>query len=448
VTRPYASYALGVIFFANFLSYLDRQIVSALETALTARYGLNHKEFGLLWTAFTVGYMVFAPIVGFLTDRYPRPRIFAICVFLWSIATIASGYAPDKHVLYAMRFFIGIGEAGCLVIGPTMISDYFSRAARGRALSVFFLALPLGGTAGYLVGGFLAHNLKHAFFWAGFPGFLASLLIWLLVEPPRGGSELVPPEPADGAPPEESPPSGGAPSSAPDPRAHPPEGSLDPAGKLADYSRLLRNRTLMLIILAQAFAVTFLVPLLHFGVGFFVKERHIPLKQATLTLGIIALAAGGLGNSLSGILGDRLAKRMNGAYSILAGCAFTLGLPFLILGFSAHRRGVMLPALALGAFCYFLCMPAVNTQIANAVAPRQRAMAYALAVFILHLLGDTTAPYFFGAVVDALRSTEQAFRYFSFALALAGGACFLAARTAAQDEARAAHRRLPASGRA
>jgi MFS family permease len=445
VTRPYASYALGVIFFANFLSYLDRQIVSALETALTARYGLNHKEFGLLWTAFTVGYMVFAPIVGFLTDRYPRPRIFAICVFLWSIATIASGYAPDKHVLYAMRFFIGIGEAGCLVIGPTMISDYFSRAERGRALSVFFLALPLGGTAGYLVGGFLAHNLKHAFFWAGFPGFLASFLIWLLVEPPRGGGEPALPAAEGGSAPGESPPAGGDPLPG-SVRASSPESSEDRSGKLADYARLFENRTLMFIILAQAFAVTFLVPLLHFGVGFFVKERHLPLKQATFTLGIIALAAGGLGNTLSGILGDRLAKRMSGAYSILAGSAFTLGLPFLVLGFSAHRRWVMLPALGLGAFCYFLCMPAVNTQIANAVAPRQRAMAYALAVFILHLLGDTTAPYFFGAVVDALRSTEQAFRYFSFALALAGGACFLAARTAAQDEARAAHRRLPSTG--
>jgi hypothetical protein len=82
-------------------------------------------------------------------------------------------------------------------------------------------------------------------------------------------------------------------------------------------------------------------------------------------------------------------------------------------------------------------MPAVNTQIANAVPPAQRSMAYALAVFILHSLGDTTAPIFFGMAADAL-GTQKAFMVFSFALPLAGAFCFLARRTAAADEAAAA----------
>jgi hypothetical protein len=47
-------------------------------------------------------------------------------------------------------------------------------------------------------------------------------------------------------------------------------------------------------------------------------------------------------------------------------------------------------------------MPAVNTQIANSVSSQTRAMAFALAVFILHLLGDTLAPPVFGRVDDLL----------------------------------------------
>jgi len=117
-----------------------------------------------------------------------------------------------------------------------------------------------------------------------------------------------------------------------------------------------------------AFAVITLVPLLHFGVGFFEQERHMPKTEATLTLGTLALLAGGLGTWLSGLLGDKLARRYQGAYALLAGFAFIFGLPWLLLGFTDNP--FWLPALGMGAFCYFLCMPAVNTQIANAVQAR------------------------------------------------------------------------------
>lgn len=404
MTKRYAFYALGIIFFANFLSYLDRQIVSALEEELHRIFGLDKKGFGLLWTMFTVGYMVFAPIVGFMTDRQKRTRIFAVCVFLWSLATIGSGYAPSKHALFAMRFFIGIGEAGCLVIGPTLLSDFFSKEVRGKALAVFFLGMPLGGTAGYLVGGQLHENIKLAFLVAGLPGFLVAALIWFMKDPPRGGEAA---------------------------ELHAPVKGFKP------YLELLKNRTLLLIILAQAFAVTFLVPLLHFGTGFFVEERGIQKKVATKLLGVIALIGGAAGSMLSGVVGDRLARRVKGAYSLLAGIGFILGLPFLLVGFTAQTKWIFLPALGLGAFCYFLCMPAVNTQIANAVSARQRAMAYALAVFILHLLGDTSSPILFGTVADALHNTQKTFFIFSWALLLAGGCCLIASRFAARDEQKA-----------
>lgn len=401
--------ALAIIFFANFLSYLDRQIIGALEVEIRGHFSISQSEFGIIGSAFTVGYMVFAPVVGFLIARRSRPHVFAVCVFIWSVATIASGYAPTLWAMIAARFFIGIGEAGCLVIGPTLISDYFPKEVRGKALSVFFLALPLGGTAGYIVGGLLSKAVgwHHTFFFAGVPGFLVAVLIWKLVDPPRGGEGT--------------------------------DSHQSPAKGFKPYFELLRNRTLFLIILAQAFAVMFLQPLLLFGVGFFQEERGFTKNQATVTLGLIALVAGGLGNMLSGVLGDRLARNRKGAYALLAGIAFTLGLPFLLVGFSVPSPHLVIYlGLGLGAFCYFLCMPAVNTQIANSVAPQQRAMAYALAVFILHFLGDTGAPYTFGRVSDAIGSKQQSFVIFSFALLLAGACCFLASRTAARDEAKSA----------
>jgi hypothetical protein len=79
-------------------------------------------------------------------------------------------------------------------------------------------------------------------------------------------------------------------------------------------------------------------------------------------------------------------------------------------------------------------MPAVNTQIANAVPAEKRAMAYAVAVFILHCLGDTAALPAFGKVADLVGGKATAFTIFSFSLLLAGGSCLLAWRFAPREE--------------
>jgi predicted MFS family arabinose efflux permease len=440
--RSFALWALGVIFAANFLNYMDRQLVSALEKPIRGALDLNQTEFGLLWTLFTIGYMVCAVPIGLLADRYSRTRLFAVCVVVWSVATIASGLAQEKYVLYAARVFIGVGEAGCLVIGPSLISDLFSVAARGRALSVFYLGMPLGGTAAFIVAGLLFDmGWRKMFFLAGVPGFLVAALIWTLKDPPRGS-----PEEAAGHGP------------------HGGHGGHGGGGSLKDYLRLLKTPTLLLVILAQAFAVIILIPLIHFGTEFFVEARGMGPEEARIAMGLMALIAGALGNSLSGVIGDRLARRTKGAYALLAGIGFLAGWPCLYLGFTSTSRAVFLPALTLGCFFYFLCMPAVNTQIANVARPAQRATAWALAVFVLHLLGDTAAPTAFGAVSDALVdqyvresnalglagggvavaataeswARERAFGYFSLAMIPAALCCFAAAFTARADTERAA----------
>ncbi len=405
LSRSHLAFALGVICFANFLNYLDRQVVSALESEIRGAFNLSKPQFGTLWSAFTIGYMVFAPLVGYAAVRWRRTRIFALCVLIWSLATIGSGLATTQLELYASRFLIGVGEAGCLVIGPTLVVDLFSAQVRGRALSIFYLGLPLGGTAGYLVGGIVTEHFggwRNAFIVAGAPGLVVALLLLLVPEPPR---------------------------------------VLAPVGTkqsgFTPYIELLKNRTLMLIILAQAFAVMILVPLLHFGIGFFEAERGMSKVQATTYLGLIGLVAGVLGSVLSGVLGDRLARRTRGAYALLAGCAYAVALPAMIVGFAAREPIAIVASLLVGATCMFMCMPAVNTQIANVVRPDQRAMAYALAVFILHFLGDMAAPPAFGAVADALGSTGDTFLRFVGVLVVAAACCFAAAKTAKHDVAAA-----------
>ena len=241
--RRVALLALLVIFTANFFNYMDRMLVSAMEAQLTKAFELTDVQFGFLWSLFTIGYLACATPIGLMADRFNRCWLFAGCIVIWSAATVATGLAGSRSILYVSRLFIGVGEAGCLIVGPALLSDYFVQKRRGRALSAFYLGQPLGGTAGYVLPAIVFRaglDWPMSFYLAGVPGFALAVLILLFPDPPRGGEE---------------------------------HGHHHKPGKLADYVQLLKNRSLFLIILAQTFSVIILIPLLHFGKKYLL-DRH------------------------------------------------------------------------------------------------------------------------------------------------------------------------------
>jgi len=142
-----------------------------------------------------------------------------------------------------------------------------------------------------------------------------------------------------------------------------------------------------------------------------------------------------VGNLSSGVIGDRLARRVRGAYALLAGLGYLASFAALHTAFRLESTWALLSGLVAGSFFLFLCMPAVNTQIANVTSPAQRGAAWAVAVFILHLLGDTAAPPLFGRVEQEI-GRQQTFINFCFALIPAAVCCFLATLTARADTER------------
>src|SRR5260370_20376032 len=122
--------------------------------------------------------MVASPFTGVMGDRWPRFRLVGAGVLVWSLATVLSGLASTYPHLLLARSVIGIGEAGFGVVSPTLISDLFSRERRGRMLSFFYVAIPVGSAMGFLLGGYAGQHYRWRapFFLPGTPGPLLGLL--------------------------------------------------------------------------------------------------------------------------------------------------------------------------------------------------------------------------------------------------------------------------------
>lgn len=194
-TARAARAGLWVLTGINLFNYVDRYVVPSLfESLKHSELAPSDKQLGLTMSVFLIVYTVAAPIFGRLGDTRSRPRLLALGVFLWSLATALGGFSRSIFQLLCARAAVGVGEAAYGTVGPSLLADYFPRAARGRAFTIFFIAIPVGSALGYVVGGVVDHffGWRQAFFVAGVPGLLLAGLALRLWDAPRGAHDAPP----------------------------------------------------------------------------------------------------------------------------------------------------------------------------------------------------------------------------------------------------------------
>jgi MFS transporter, Spinster family, sphingosine-1-phosphate transporter len=365
-----AYYGLAVVTLLNFLNYIDRYIIAAVLPRMRSELSLTNTQAGLLATAFLVAYFITSPIFGALGDRLSRTRLMALGVGAWSIATAATGLMRTFAQLMTARSFVGIGEAAYATISPALLSDYFPRSQRGRAFAVFYVAIPVGAAAGYLIGGLIepAFGWRAAFYVVGLPGVVMALLALTISDPLRGSME-------------------DSEASAPQP-------------VLVTLRALSRNFSYAGTVFGYA-AYTFAVSGLAFWMPAYLESvRGIELSRANFLVGSVTVVAGLGGTAVGGYLGDILAARMKYGQLWLCGLSSLAGIVPTWLALTMPTAPAYVVWLFIAEFFLFLSTGPVNVVIVSVVPVAARAMAMAVSIFVIHLLGDAISPPIIGALAD------------------------------------------------
>lgn len=111
-------------------------------------FNISDDKGGLLQTVFIISYMIFAPIFGYLGDRFSRKAIMAFGIALWGLTTLLGSYMNSFGWFTFFRALVGIGEASYSTIAPTILSDLFIHDLRSKMLAVFYFAIPVGSGLG------------------------------------------------------------------------------------------------------------------------------------------------------------------------------------------------------------------------------------------------------------------------------------------------------------
>jgi MFS transporter, Spinster family, sphingosine-1-phosphate transporter len=402
-STSYRRYALALLLTVNLLNYIDRQVLYAVFPLIKADLRLSDTALGFLGSSFMICYMVSAPLLGWLGDRLSRVRLAAAGLVVWSVATALAGFANSYRLLLAARTCVGIGEASFGTVSPGLVADYFPRERRGRVLSLFYLAIPVGSALGYLFGGVIGARFgwHAAFLMVGLPGLFIAMPLSLLREPARGSIE----NPA-------------------------------PAGQGRGYASFFRNRSFVCNTLAMA-AMTFAMGgLAQWLPTFLFRVHSLDVAKANTLFGAVTVLAGICGTLTGGWIGDRAQKKSAAGYLVVSGWGFIIGVPIAALALMTDSLSGCMSAVFFAEFFLFFNTGPLNTVIVNVTPPNMRAMAFAANIFFIHALGDAVSPTILGWLSD-MWGLRQALLVTPAAIALAAAFCFLGKRYITEDMARA-----------
>lgn len=400
-----ASIALLLLLLINLMNYVDRQILSAVEKSIGTEFNVGPDQTGRLATAFLISYMIFAPVFGRLADQINRWLIVGAGVLIWSIASGGSGLVGTYALLLVMRVMVGVGEAAYGPVAPTIISDLYPAGDRGKVLAWFYAAIPVGSALGYVIGGLLTAHWRWAFYLTLPPGL--ALGVWALfmkdtrpaLKPTSDQTVAVPP-------------------------------------RSETYASLLRNRSYVLDTAGMAM-MTFAVGGIAFFMPRWLESRGLKPEQATPIFGGVVVLAGLAATLLGGIAGDRLRKRFDGAYFLVSGAAMVIAFPLFLLMLITPFPACWLIIFAT-VFCLFFNTGPSNAIIANVTTPSIRATAFAVNIFIIHLLGDAASPPAIGWVARH-SSLDRGFLVVSATIFI-GGVCWLLGARFLQEDTLTAER--------
>ena len=396
-SRGYSAYVLGVLFVVYVFNFVDRQVLAILMQPIKDDLGVSDTWMGFLaGPVFAIFYTLAGVPIARLADRHSRKWIVAVSLAVWSLMTAAQGLAQQFWQLALARLGVGIGEAGGTPPSHSLISDYFPPERRATALALYGNGIYIGSGLGIMAGGLLLEvfgDWRTAFVVVGLAGLPLAVLVALTVrELPRGASERGP--------------------------------VAAPALSFWGVFRFLfARRSFTWLVIGSCGLSVFGYAILTWGPTFMGRVHKMPWPEVARWLGPTIMIGGCAGVSLGGWLADRLGARDARWYLRMPAIVSVAMTPFAVgFLFASEPRTALLFLAAAYTLMNMYVGPLWST-VQNLARPDMRAMASAVLLLVLNIVGLGLGPQLVGMLNDAFagRFGDEAVRWSLLVVTVLGG---------------------------
>ncbi|MFT4103223.1 MAG: MFS transporter [Burkholderiaceae bacterium] len=187
--------SLALMLLLGLVGVVDMTITGALITPLKQAFALSDEQLARLTSVFNFAGMVGAPVFGWFASRHGRKASIVLGAVVWSIGSIASGFAGGLTSLLLWRALTGFGEAAYNGLAASWLADLYRPRARPLVMAAYMVKNKVGVAVAMALGGWAAARWgwEAAFLIAGAPGLLFALLLARVREPVAGVTDGEPP---------------------------------------------------------------------------------------------------------------------------------------------------------------------------------------------------------------------------------------------------------------
>jgi MFS transporter, ACS family, glucarate transporter len=337
---------IGWLFILSAVAFLDRVNLSVAGSRLAADYRLSDVQFGLLSTAFLLGYAFLQTPAGWLADRWGPRRVLAGGVVWWGIFTALTAAVPvglrnPFLVLLVVRLLLGAGEAVMYPCSNQFVARWIPTQERGLANGLIFAGVGVGSSVSpSLVTYIMIHHGWRTSFWiCAIIGLVAGAIWFLASRDAPDEHPLVNPEELAVIR------SGLTMAAKKSQDAAAPATSAETPVKVP-WSRILRHREVWAITVSY---FCFVYVAWIFFAWFFIyleRVRGMNLKASAFygTLPFVAMA---IGCAVGGLVGDFLARRVSRRAGRCGVAAFGIALTGVFLAFGSSVNSAPLASVLL-----------------------------------------------------------------------------------------------------
>lgn len=425
--RCYRNYMLIVLLVILAFNYVDRFALGVVLDDIKTDLRLSDSQLGFMsGIAFSLMYSIMGIPIARWADRGNRVAIISVTAAVWSVMVGLSGMAATFVQLLLIRVGVGVGEAGCVPPAHSLIADYFTRAERPRAVSMYLQGNTVGVALGYFLAGWLSefYGWRVMFMVLGLPGLVLGALAWLTLREPRKASRTA--GDTSGDPKGETVALG--------------ERSDPQQGTMAVCRMLWAIPTFRHLLLSFAVLSFFNYGLVNWQPVFFKRSFGMQAGElGTWLAGVYGISTL-LGVYLGGVWASRRAPG-NEVLQLRVSAVATVGFNGLLwaLVYFCQNRYLAFALMGVSNMGSTAIYGPLFATFQTLVPPRTRATAIAIVYFLANLIGLGLGPLLVGTISDALLPVfgQESLRY-ALLFVCPGyiwGAwhLWLAARTVAQD---------------
>lgn len=147
--------AFIILLIGVFMAALDNGIISAALTTINASFDVTATQGTWGITLYTLGLAIATPIVGKLSDRYGRKKLFLIEIAIFTVGSLGVALSPNFAFFLASRLLQSFGGGGIFIIASSYVISTYTKEKQGSMLGLLGGMNGIASVIGPNIGSFL-----------------------------------------------------------------------------------------------------------------------------------------------------------------------------------------------------------------------------------------------------------------------------------------------------